>query len=497
MNLDIVQKKLILSKQLGYSLLKGKASSGKTTTAIHRAIYLKNQYCLYEDDNILMISDSDASIDMAQKIYNEVEEESELEYNTLFPKKEDRLSFCSIESIIYKYFNMKNKNKYRIIDDNTILDIINKCINDMKKQYKNMKILDVKYSNFFIDEIKWIKCCNYNTLETYQDANRIGRKTKKGEGPSRILKNSSAREAIFNLMLLYNKVLENNKLVDCEDVGIIALEQVKIASDKFTHIIVDEFQNFTKVQFEIIKLLLNKKNYRSMMIINNKDIRLNSNAWFIRGRKLSNIELGVKVKTYILKKIYTYNLELKDNMNNIASEINNCDSRYSIETFEYHDIRHSKKFTFIRDLNDISDVIVKDNDKEDEYEKDDLRELAVYNDIAAGEPILINPDVEDKFYIPKYWLKGINDCFILKVKGDSMIGANIYDGDHVVIRKQYTAQNKDIVAVDIDGSATLKRLSISKEGVRLMPENSRYSPIPVTEEGTNIIGIAVGIIKGK
>lgn len=495
MKLDTVQKKLVLSRQLGISLLKGKASSGKTTAAIHRAIYLKNEYCLYEDDKILIVSDNNKDIETAQNMYSKISSESETEYSTLFSKREDNLNFYSIEDIVYKYFNLnKKKNKYTVINDTEKINILNKCLENIKKSYKNLKFLQKKYAGFFADEISWIKCCNYATLEEYQNAERTGRKVRKGEGPSRIFKNSNMREAIFNLMLLYNEYLEKNKLVDHEDIDSIALEQVKKASDKFTHIIIDEFQNFTKVQLEIVKLLLNKKVYFSMTLVDNKDISLNCNAWFIKGKKLNRIGVDAKIKTYNLKSTYKSDLELKTNM---KSETENYDNKYSIETFEYHDIRHNKKFTFIRDINDICDIIVKEEDKDYEYEKDELRELAVYNDIAAGEPILINPDIEDKFYMPKYWLKGINDCFILKVKGESMIGANIFDGDCVVIRKQYSAQNKDIVAVEIDGSATLKRLSISKEGINLMPENNKYSPIPITDEGTNIIGVAVGIIKGK
>ena len=112
-------------------------------------------------------------------------------------------------------------------------------------------------------------------------------------------------------------------------------------------------------------------------------------------------------------------------------------------------------------------------------------------------PLLINPEQEGNFYIPKYWLKGIKDAFILKVKGDSMIGADINDGDFVVIRKQYNAQNGNIVAVDMHGSDTLKRLSIGKDEILLMPENDQYKPIPISEEGIYIIGIVVGVIKQK
>nr|WP_279285207.1 S24 family peptidase [Clostridium niameyense] len=143
------------------------------------------------------------------------------------------------------------------------------------------------------------------------------------------------------------------------------------------------------------------------------------------------------------------------------------------------------------------EISVKQEGYVDEYKEHDLVSLPVFNDIAAGQPILMNPYVEDNFYIPKYWIKGMKDCFILKVKGDSMIGANIENGDYVVIKREQMAQNGDIVAVNLFGDATLKRLSINKSKILLMPENDKYDAIHIVEEGANIMGIAVGIIKGK
>ena len=151
----------------------------------------------------------------------------------------------------------------------------------------------------------------------------------------------------------------------------------------------------------------------------------------------------------------------------------------------------------MRDYSRISDIIVNDEKGDYEYIDDELLELPVYSDIAAGEPILINSEIEGKFYLPKYWLKGVKNAFILKVKGDSMIGANINHGDYVIIRQESAANNKDIVAVDIGGNATLKRLSIEKDRILLMPENKKYKPIVIDSEDTYIIGTAIGIIKHK
>lgn len=86
---------------------------------------------------------------------------------------------------------------------------------------------------------------------------------------------------------------------------------------------------------------------------------------------------------------------------------------------------------------------------------------------------------------------------MLKVKGDSMIGANIHDGDYVLIRQQTIANNNDIVAIDLDGNATLKRLSIKKDGIFLIPENPKYDPIKVESEDAMIMGTAIGVISRR
>ena len=169
----------------------------------------------------------------------------------------------------------------------------------------------------------------------------------------------------------------------------------------------------------------------------------------------------------------------------------------SFENFEYCDIRHNRAYEFMRDYSRISDILVNDEKGDYEYINEELLVIPVYSDIAAGEPILINSEIEGSFYIPKYWLKGVKNSFILKVKGDSMIGANINHGDYVVIRQEHAANNKDIVAVDIGGNATLKRLSIEKDRILLLPENEKYQPIVIDSEDTYIIGTAVGIIKHK
>lgn len=96
--------------------------------------------------------------------------------------------------------------------------------------------------------------------------------------------------------------------------------------------------------------------------------------------------------------------------------------------------------------------------------------------IAAGGPTLAFEDIQG--YLPASEFSGnVNNLFALRVKGDSMTGAGILDGDVVVLRKQSTAQDGEIVAALLGEEATLKRLKKSNGGYVLQPENPKYKPI--------------------
>lgn len=92
--------------------------------------------------------------------------------------------------------------------------------------------------------------------------------------------------------------------------------------------------------------------------------------------------------------------------------------------------------------------------------------------VTAGLPILAVEQIEG--YLP--W-DGEEDCFALRVRGESMIGAGIYDGDLVVVRPQNTAANGDIVLALLEDEATIKRFLRNADGIWLMPENEAFSPI--------------------
>lgn len=112
--------------------------------------------------------------------------------------------------------------------------------------------------------------------------------------------------------------------------------------------------------------------------------------------------------------------------------------------------------------------------------------------IAAGSPVPAEESAGEAFPLPQE-LVGEGDLFMLKVAGDSMIGAAITDGDWVVIRQQSDAESGDIVAAMIDGEATVKTLKRSGDHVWLMPQNSAYTPI--LGDKATILGRVVTVLR--
>ena len=112
--------------------------------------------------------------------------------------------------------------------------------------------------------------------------------------------------------------------------------------------------------------------------------------------------------------------------------------------------------------------------------------------IAAGGPVLAEQQVEDVMAIPRR-LTGEGELFMLRVTGDSMVDAAICDGDWVVVRRQETAENGDIVAALLDDEATVKVLKRSEGKQWLLPRNPLYDPID--GDHATIMGIVVAVIR--
>jgi len=122
--------------------------------------------------------------------------------------------------------------------------------------------------------------------------------------------------------------------------------------------------------------------------------------------------------------------------------------------------------------------------------------LPVVGKVAAGEPILAQENIEDYFSLGESFFNKDalqNDNFILKVQGESMINAGIHDGDYIIVSKQETARNGQIVVAMIDGDATVKTFYKEKNYIRLQPENDTMEPI--ISNNVQIICKVVGLFR--
>ncbi len=124
------------------------------------------------------------------------------------------------------------------------------------------------------------------------------------------------------------------------------------------------------------------------------------------------------------------------------------------------------------------------------------RELPILGRVAAGEPLLAEQNVEGTFTISRDWVNG-DEAFLLKVQGESMVGAHILPGDYALVRRQATAENGEIVVALVNDEATIKRILFKKEMIVLQPENPSMPPLQIHrgEKSFQIIGKVVGIVR--
>jgi repressor LexA len=121
--------------------------------------------------------------------------------------------------------------------------------------------------------------------------------------------------------------------------------------------------------------------------------------------------------------------------------------------------------------------------------------LPLLGQIAAGNPILADGNIDEMMPVPGEMVRNIRGAFLLRVKGDSMTGDGIRPRDLVVIRPQERAEHNDLVAVLLGEEATVKRIHFDSDGVRLMPSNPAYEPIRVEQEDSRIIGKVIGLLR--
>ena len=118
--------------------------------------------------------------------------------------------------------------------------------------------------------------------------------------------------------------------------------------------------------------------------------------------------------------------------------------------------------------------------------------VPIVGTVTAGQPILAVENIESYFPIPMDYMPN-QETFMLKVKGESMINAGIFDGDTILVQKQSHAKNGDFVVALIEDSVTVKTFYKEKDYYRLQPENDYMDPIIVPE--VEILGKVIGLFR--
>lgn len=118
--------------------------------------------------------------------------------------------------------------------------------------------------------------------------------------------------------------------------------------------------------------------------------------------------------------------------------------------------------------------------------------VPIVGKVAAGQPILAVENIESYFPVPMEFMPN-EQCFMLKVQGDSMINAGIFDGDTIIVEQCQTARNGDMVVALVEDSATVKTFYREADHIRLQPENDAMEPIIVPD--CRILGKVFGVFR--
>ena len=127
---------------------------------------------------------------------------------------------------------------------------------------------------------------------------------------------------------------------------------------------------------------------------------------------------------------------------------------------------------------------------------DNLNRVPIVGQVAAGSPVLAVENIEGSIAIDSSYLKRPESSFALRVKGDSMINAGVFEGDLVIVSPVLEVKNGEMIVAMINGEVTVKNFEKKNKIIQLNPENEKYQPIIVTEQDEfSVVGKVVGVFR--
>ena len=315
------QNKIANLPKNGIVIVKGIAGSGKTTVGIHRLKYIVNNIAL-EGDSIAYLTFNKTLISYIDQLIGAEDfnisdnGQATIEFAT---KKNSSQHVGTVSKLMMDYFfeYIKENNLYikSLDNESEKLFYLRKGMNEIEEEFnnKNISIFKAENHKFLLEEIDWIRSCRIETEKEYQVIERKGRIRSGTENSRRLPIKSDIRQHIFKLSRKYNKLLWNDHKADFILKETYALEQIKNnPNGSFEHIIVDECQDLSKMQFAFLKHLIKERDNATATLLYDTSQSIYPNSWLAPNRPLSS--LGIKSNygnTRTLKKNWRTTAEIQ------------------------------------------------------------------------------------------------------------------------------------------------------------------------------------------
>lgn len=494
------QQKFVTQRHTRQAVIRGEVHTGKTTMGIGRMLYLANHKC---EEPMLFVTATYEACESTKQIF-------EAEYNkqtmSLFESEKRRAEILSIDTLMLQLYEALFGTYKGEVLETIPTAVLQTAINEVKKQYPRVKFLNEAGMAFICDELNWMNSYGFTRLEDYGMAARKGAKVK-------LPKNGRGRCALWAVKESVDKQLAaNNKALKLalQAKVLEAAENIKIV---YKHLIIDDSQMLTKVQLQVLKAIYGGGELLFLMDKNPCDTRV---TWLKRGQTFKQVGFDMtgrirqlrgakpkKSKVKQLKEVVLTPLEIfmaeMAHMQQVRKPIEGVQMSFQNNAYTGKLPWYVETYKYVNKLTGVETVFQKDTSAGetyiDEVKQDIVAELPLYaSDIAAGEPIEVVDEISERFEIPGELINNKRGTYMLHVQGDSMINAQIDDGDYVVIQAG-AVNNNEIAAVYYNGATTLKRIVQEEDRILLVSENPKYGPIVIEDGDFRVMGKLIGVIK--
>lgn len=306
----------------GAYAIKGVAGSGKSSIGLHRASYLVKEKCPELDDSVLILTYNRALLKYLDFQYQKLRESVPRQLSLVESNDHlsgDRLNIDTIGQKLNenyrKYKEQQNRSSVALYfsdEEKMKRDrLFSEAIRKTAKQYPATSLMNQEQHGFLYEEIRWLKVCMFWNEKDYLEADRRLFDASVEYG-THIPKGSSTRKAIYALYRNYRDLLREENLHDFPDTEAMGYEQARTApAEQYTHIIVDESQDLTRLQLSFLRLILKNKPYATITFLYDISQSIYPTSWLGMKHPFSSVEFDVTgSRTRYLRRNYRASNEI-------------------------------------------------------------------------------------------------------------------------------------------------------------------------------------------